>query len=859
MLDTSREQLLKICIKSMQNKGLLSEKFKDRLKKEISEIDAQIEHDYFLNLYKQKYRFGRNENNLFVAYLLNLVDDFDISKEPHHQQGEFPDIDVDYLPVIQDYLRNDWCPKTFGRDNVVNIGNYGTFGIKSALLDMTRVHGIDRSEIQFITKNLQDKDEEGRPITWDKALEITPELQEYSKKYPDVTDAACRIINRIRNRGKHAGGTVISSSKIDDLVPIMVDTDGHPVSGWTEGLHDQDLQPVGLIKFDILAIKDLLRIATCCNLIKNRNNIKSISALDESSDWTDISYLNDPDAIALANDSKTRGVFQFDGEGMRNLLKSGGVDSFEDLVAYTALFRPGPLGMKMHERYIARKRGEENWQDEVPECIRPILSKTYGVIVYQEQVMKILNVVGDIPLIHCEMVRKAMSKKKLSQFVKYKEMFLENGSKKTGWPISSKNNKNMNFLWDQIESFSAYGFNKSHAVAYTYISSRLLYLKAHYPLEFFVVTLSLENDENKLRSYKREAEKLGIKVNRCSLNKSKSNFSIVDDEIYIGFSNIKGVGEEVADKIVSNQPYSSLEDFLNRSTLDKRIVEPLIYLNVFSECDPHSLIKFYEQFKKKVKSNQEREKRQLKRRDDLIETLKSFLKPIDDKDIKYLQHDFIMDVYNNSKIEEFNKIYSNLLQKEFQINDVWQIIKKYAKAVNSFNQKSELQKEYLISLEEANSTNEKFNQFEIEKKYYGFSWQHPLEKSPDFTGDYSFSRFKDDETIVEGGVEVLVVKKPIQKSSKDGKTKYYTVLMEDEDWNTEIVIFWQADYDRFKEELEFWDEEKQRGNFLKIRVTRPNNGFKSYTFQSPAKKDRYLLPEKPKDYRLIVMRTNENE
>ena len=387
------------------------------------------------------------------------MQDFDIEKDANYQQGEFPDIDVDYLPAIQEYLRNEWCPKTFGRENVVNIGNYGTFGIKSALLDMTRVHGIDRSEIQFITKNLQDKDEEGKPITWDKALEITPALQEYDKKYPEVTDAAKRIINRIRNRGKHAGGTVISSSKIDNLVPVMTDTDGNPVSGWTEGLHDQDLQPVGLIKFDILAIKDLLRIANCCNLIKKRHGIKSISALENSSDWSDVSYLNDKKAINLANEAKTRAVFQFDSEGMRNLLKSGGVDCFEDLVAYTALFRPSALKMQMHERYIQRKKGNETWEDQVPDCIKNILKKTQGVLCYQEQCMQVLNVIGDIPLIHCEKIRKAISKKKEKEFLKYKEMFLENGSKKTGWPIHSKDNKNISFIWDQLEAFSGYGFN----------------------------------------------------------------------------------------------------------------------------------------------------------------------------------------------------------------------------------------------------------------------------------------------------------------------------------------------------------------------------------------------------------------
>lgn len=457
----SRERLLKICIQNMQSKGLFDDTYKERLKKEIQEIDSQAEHDYFLNLYDAKYKFNENENNLFVCYILGLCDQFDMSKDPSWIQGEFPDIDVDYLPIIQDYLRNEFCPKAFGRDKVVNIGNYGTFGMKSALLDMARVHGADRNEIQTITKNLQDKDEEGNVLTWEKALELTPELKQYCEKYPEITESARKLIDRNRSRGKHAGGTVISSVKIDDFVPIMIDTDGNPVSGWTEGLHDQDLQPVGLIKFDVLAIKDLLRISNCCKLIKERHpEIKSISSMEDCSDWTDTSYLNDQKSISLANEAKTRGVFQFDSEGMRNLVKSGGVDSFNDLVAYTALFRPGPLNLGMHERYIERKRGKESWDEDVPECIHEVLSKTHGVLCYQEQVMQVLNIVGDIPLIHCEKIRKAISKKKTKEFLKYKEMFLINGSKKTGWPVDSDDNRNIRFLWDQLESFASYGFNK---------------------------------------------------------------------------------------------------------------------------------------------------------------------------------------------------------------------------------------------------------------------------------------------------------------------------------------------------------------------------------------------------------------
>lgn len=854
-MEDSREKIIGLCADALATRGLNSQEFKDRLKIEIKEIDNQAEHDYFLELRERGVRFPKNENNLLVPYLLGLTDDFEISSEPAHIQGEFPDIDVDYLPIVQEYLRKDWCPRQFGRDRVVNIGNYGTFGIKSALLDMARVHGADYNEIQTITKNLQDRDEEGKPLTWDKALETAPDLAAYCERNPEIADSSRRLIDRNRGRGKHAGGTVISSIKIDDLVPVMIDTDGNPVSGWTEGLHDQDLQPVGLIKFDVLAVKDLLRIAHCCNLVKQRHpEVSGISAVPGHSDWTDTSYLNDPKALEIANRAETRGIFQFDGEGMRKLIKAGGVDRFEDLVAYSSIFRPGPLGMKMHERYVERKRGREEWEDQVPSCVKEVLGKTYGVMCYQEQVMKILNIVGDIPLIHCEKIRKAITKKKTSEFAKYKQMFLENGSKKTGWSIESEDDRNLNFLWSLIASFSAYGFNRSHAVAYTVTSARLLYLKAHYPLEFFCSTLGLEGDEDKVKMYKREAERSGIKINRCDLNKSKVNYEIIGDEIYVGFSNIKGVGKEVAEKIVSLQPFSGLPDFLNRFGTDKRIIEPLICLGAFKDAPPNVLLEFYEDYKKWSKGNLDKEKRQMKRRDDLAQSIRSMLREGCEH---HAEHDAIMRIFEDGNVSSMR----DDISEEFGAADYLALVKKYAKSVLDFDHKIKFSKDNSISLENWKPSNryplEKWpNIFELERKYYGFSWEHPIQKSADYVGGHSFNIFKDDETIINAGVEVMITKKPQEKVSKNGN-KYYYALVEDEDWNVEVVTFWSEDYARFKEDLEYWNEEQNRGHFLRIRLTRPGSGFKSYTFESPPKAIRYkVIPsDKKLDMRLQIMQS----
>lgn len=860
-----KDRLLQLCVQGLQSRGVAdSDQHRSFLKAELADLNIQEDHSYFTSLYDKGLKYPRNENNLIIPWLLGMVEDFDVGTESSYHPFEYPDIDVDFLPVVQDYLRNVWCPMTFGRAYVVNIGNYGTFGIKSALLDMARVHSVDKTEIQTITKNLQDKDDEGKPITFEKALEISPALAKYAEEHPDVVETAKNLVGRNRGRGKHAGGTVISSKRIDDLVPIMIDRDGNPVSGWTEGLHEQDLAPVGLIKFDVLAIKDLLRIAETCELVKRRHpemRESGISARPGQSDWTDTAYLNDPECLALASEAKLRGVFQFDSKGIRSLVKQGGVDSFEDLVAYTALFRPGPLGMGMQDRFVDRKHGKENWERDTPERMMPIVGNTYGVLCYQEQVMKVLNVVGDIPLVQCEKVRKAISKKKEALFAKYKQMFMENGVQNIGWNIEPQYDNdphNMQHLWSQIASFAEYGFNRSHAVAYTFISSRLLYLKTHFPLEFFTVTLRLENDDEKLRSYKREAEHMGIEVCRTDLNRSGINFEIVEGKIYVGFQKIKGIGEEVARRIVEGQPYSGFEDFLTRFGTDKRIIDPLIALStsgtIFTDARSEVLEEFYEVFKDKTKKFREREKRQMKRREELIQLVKELI--LSDEDapglVDFVDHDWMMKAYEGGVEWLAGQI------GDADPKDVWAQAKKYGKSVSSYEQKVKLDDANPLILEafepEGKVDSDKFsNPFNLERQYYGFSWEHPLQKSPDYVGERGFAQFEDEHIVIKG-VEVVIRKPPQEKTSKKGN-KYYYVVVEDEDWNIEVVNFWDSDYARFQEELEYWNEKEQRGHLLRLRLERPGPGFKSYTFDAPPKHLRHkVLPEdKEEDARLQVM------
>lgn len=426
--------------------------FEKRLRWELIEIEVQDIEQYFLDLYDRKVRFEHNENNLLVAKLLELVDSVDLDKDPNTKMGEFPDVDVDYLPIVRDYLKNVWAPKEFGENRVCNIGNYGTFGIKSTLIDMARVHGLDRAEILKITTSIGLKDDDGQVLTFDKALEMYPELKDYCERYPEVAKATQKLLYRNRSMGKHAGGLIVCNDRIDNFVPLVRGTDGNPVSAWVEGLHGQDLGPVGLIKFDLLVVSGLYQIACTVKLVKERHGLAKISATEDGWDWSDTSYLNDPLSLQMANKGDLKCIFQYDSEGIRNLVRKSGIDSFDDLVAIVSLYRPGPLQMKMDETFCKRKKGEEKY--ELHPILEPITGTTYGVLVYQEQIMMILNAVGKIPLRDCYQVIKAISKKKLGTFTKYKDQFIL-----TGQTLLGKTENEMQDYWSQIEAFSGYGFN----------------------------------------------------------------------------------------------------------------------------------------------------------------------------------------------------------------------------------------------------------------------------------------------------------------------------------------------------------------------------------------------------------------
>lgn len=354
---------------------------------EVYDLHIENQHNYLTT----SFQVHNSDVGSLVCYCLGITTVNPIkhgllfSRFLSKARKDWPDADVDFLPAARDHIKNDWAPKYFGQDKVSNIGSYNTFGIKSSLIDMARVYGKDRNEILGLTTKIGLKDEDGSVMTWDKAQEIFPELKKYCEDNPDVAEAAQKLIGRNRSMGKHAGGVVISSVPINKFVPLVRGKGGEVVSAWTQGLHDQDLEPMGFIKYDWLVITNLEQINYACKLIKERYGVKSIWAKEGQEDWSDDNFITDAKAITMANEADLKGIFQFDSEGIRNLVKRAGINGFDDLVAITALYRPGPMGEGQHDEFVARKKGEKSY--ELHLLLEPILGNTYGVICVHEDAM----------------------------------------------------------------------------------------------------------------------------------------------------------------------------------------------------------------------------------------------------------------------------------------------------------------------------------------------------------------------------------------------------------------------------------------------------------------------------------------
>ncbi|AYO19013.1 DNA polymerase III subunit alpha [Vibrio owensii] len=525
-----------------------------------------------------------------VAYALKITDldplEYDLLFERflNPERVSMPDFDVDFCMDKRDQVI-DHVAEMYGRDAVSQIITFGTMAAKAVIRDVGRVLGHPFGFVDRISKLVPPDP----GMTLEKAFKAEPALPELYDADEEVKELIdmCRLLEGCtRNAGKHAGGVVISPTTITDFAPIYADSEGHfPVTQFDKN----DVETAGLVKFDFLGLRTLTIIDWALGLINPRLEREGKEPVRIES-----IPLDDAPSFRLLQNSETTAVFQLESRGMKELIKRLQPDCFEDIIALVALFRPGPLQSGMVDNFIDRKHGreaisypDEKWQHE---SLKEILDPTYGIILYQEQVMQIAQVLSGYTLGGADMLRRAMGKKKPEEMAKQRATF-EEGAVANGvdGELAMK-------IFDLVEKFAGYGFNKSHSAAYALVSYQTLWLKMHYPAEFMaaVMTADMDNTE-KVVGLVDECFRMKLTVLPPDINAGLYRFNVDENgAIVYGIGAIKGVGEGPIDAILEARNkgghFIDLFDFCARIDLkkvNKRVIEKLIYAGALDRLGPH--------------------------------------------------------------------------------------------------------------------------------------------------------------------------------------------------------------------------------------------------------------------------------
>jgi len=511
-----------------------------------------------------------------VAYALRITDLDPIrhvllfERFLNPERRSMPDIDVDFCirgraQVIQ-YVKDK-----YGADRVAQIATFGTLKAKAAIRDVGRALGFSFAETDTIAKMIP-APKQGFDYPLAESLKMEPRLPELIKNDPRVKtlmDHALRLEGLVRHASTHAAGVVLSNLPLVDHLPLFVDKEGGIVTQFDMSC----VEKIGLVKFDFLGLKTLTLIHDCLKLID--------ATLGEKIDVNRLP-LDDKKTYKTLCNGNTTGVFQLESGGIREMTVKIRPNCFEDLVAILALYRPGPLDSGMAEEYIKRKHGREKIRYLHP-LLETILKDTYGVIVYQEQVMQIAQVLGGYTMGDADMLRRAMGKKDPEEMAAQRERFVEGArGKKIDDKIAAE-------IFDQMETFARYGFNKSHSAAYALVSYQTAYLKTHYPVEFIATLMTSEmGDTDKVIKNLAECRGKDIEVLAPDINESRADFTPVGTKIRFGLAAVKNVGEKAVEVILETRakdgPFESLFDFCRRvdtTAVNRRVIESLIKCGAF--------------------------------------------------------------------------------------------------------------------------------------------------------------------------------------------------------------------------------------------------------------------------------------
>ena len=572
--------------------------YEKRLEEELKIINNMGFDDYFLIVYdfvhwakKEGIPVGPGRGSgasSLVAYCLEITD---LDPMPYHllferflnpERISLPDFDIDFCQENRNRVI-DYVSQKYGKDYVAQVMTYGRLQARAAIRDVGRVLGMSYTEVDQVVKMISD-----RPgVTLSQAVKDNPRLSELIEADPQIENLihlARQVEGKIRHVSIHAAGVIIADQPIINFAPLYRGAEGENVIQCD--LHYS--KKIGLVKFDFLGLKTLTQIHSAFQMIKENKN-KELSVKDV--------FLEDSGIYEIMSKGDTKGVFQFEGEGITDLIIKAQPSCFEDIVAINALFRPGP--MDMIPSYLDRKKGKVK-VDYLFDELESILKETYGVIVYQEQVLLIAAKIGGYRYGEADVLRRAMGEKKSSVMKKQKSRFLA-GAKKNKYNL-----KKSERLFDLVEEFGKYGFNKSHAAAYCVLAAQTAWLKKYYPVEFFASLLSMElNNTDKIVRYVRDAEKHNIVVLPPHINGSSYFFTPKGDRIYFSLGAIKGVGRSAVDHIVEVREkmkegcFKTVKEFfenIDMKKVNKKCIEALVKAGAFSgmEMNRHEILFNYD-------------------------------------------------------------------------------------------------------------------------------------------------------------------------------------------------------------------------------------------------------------------------
>jgi len=521
-----------------------------------------------------------------VAYVLEITDldplEYDLLFERflNPERLSMPDFDIDFCMERRDEVI-DYVSRQYGKDYVSQIVTFGTMAAKAVVRDVGRVLGLGYGLVDSIAKLIPND----LGIKLKGAIEQEQMLQEKYDNDDEIRtllDLSLRLEGTVRNTGKHAGGVVISPKPLDKFCPVLCEPDG---SGIITQLDKNDVETIGLVKFDFLGLRTLTIIDWTLQSI-NMNKKKGDANFIE----VESIPLVDNAVFDLIKTGKTTGIFQLESSGMQSLIVRLKPDCFEDIIALVALFRPGPLESGMVDNFIARKHGREkvSYPDAQyqHDSLKEILEPTYGVILYQEQVMQIAQILSGYTLGEADMLRRAMGKKKPEEMAKQRSIF------QSGAINNNIDGKLAMKIFDLVEKFAGYGFNKSHSAAYALVSYQSAWLKTHYPAEFMASQVSSDMDNtDKVVHMINECYFMGLKVKVPDINQGQIQFKPIKGEatLIYGLGAIKGAGEAALENVISernaNGDYKDLFDFCMRVTrkVNKRVLEALILGGAFDK------------------------------------------------------------------------------------------------------------------------------------------------------------------------------------------------------------------------------------------------------------------------------------